>query len=196
VEPRLEALRALDAPVRDDLDEFHQELAVKRLGMSPTVAAQIDRYRQVAVRDGRIENDEVVALLRLVGRRTDADLVFSDAGRRAGRYAVRRLGLGAMLSARGLPRFARGRLGLAMARRAARVFDATLELDGELIVATIPDPPSAVATPGGSGCGFFGAAVAETLRALTDFDGAMLHIACRARGDSVCRWRTATARGE
>ena len=33
--------------------------------------------------------DEAVSVLRLVGRRADAPLVFADAGRRAARYAAR-----------------------------------------------------------------------------------------------------------
>ena len=50
----LESLRHLDAPA-DGGDEYHQELAVKRLGMSGTVAAQIERYRRLAGRGGRVE---------------------------------------------------------------------------------------------------------------------------------------------
>jgi predicted hydrocarbon binding protein len=46
-----------------------------------------------------------------------------------------------------------------------------------------------------SACGFFGAALAELLRTFTDFDGALFHTECRARGATVCRW-TSTARGE
>jgi len=42
----LEALRNLDTPVEDGMDELAEEIAVRRLGLSPTVAAQIQRYRQ------------------------------------------------------------------------------------------------------------------------------------------------------
>src|SRR4051794_41302665 len=64
-------------------------MVVRRLGLSPTVAAQIQRYRGAAERDGSVELDEAVSVLRLVGRRPDAALVFADAGRRAARYATR-----------------------------------------------------------------------------------------------------------
>ena len=39
-------------------------------------------------------------------------------------------------------------------------------------------------------CGFFGAALAEVLRSYTEFDGALEHSSCRARGDDECRWES------
>ncbi len=44
----------------------------------------------------------------------------------------------------------------------------------------------------GETCEFYGAVLAELMKCLTDFDGAMLHEACRARGDDECRWQTGT----
>ena len=63
----LEAIRNLDTPVEDGLEELAEEIVVRRLGLSPTVAAQIQRYRQAADRDVAIDLDEVVSVLRLVG---------------------------------------------------------------------------------------------------------------------------------
>jgi hypothetical protein len=85
----LEAIRNLDTPLEDGLDELAEEIVVRRLGLSPTVAAQIQRYRQTAERDGSVDVEEVISVLRLVGRRPDAPLVFGDAGRRAARHATR-----------------------------------------------------------------------------------------------------------
>src|SRR2546422_6936534 len=48
-------------------------------------------YEAMVRRDAAADPAHVEALLRLVGRRPDADLVFADAGRRAARRAVRRL---------------------------------------------------------------------------------------------------------
>jgi hypothetical protein len=191
----LEAIQLLDAPVEDGLDEFHRELAVKRLGMSETVAAQIERYRRLADRSRRVEVDEVAALFRLVGRRSDAGMVFDNAGRRAGSRAMEAVSGSGTLALRGLPRFARNRLGLRMGRRAVRMLDATLERTALLLAATIPEPPSALSTPAGVGCGFYGSALAEILRAVTDFDGALFHVACRSRGDSACEWSSQEQRG-
>ncbi len=184
----LEAIQHLDAPVEDGLDEFHTELAGKRLGMSGTVAAQIDRYRRIADREKRVDLEEVAALFRLVGRRGDAGLVFANAGRRAGRRAVSVLRSPSVLALRGIPRFARNGVGYAVARRAVRIFDAMVERDSARARFTILDPPSALSTPAGVGCGFYGSGMAEILRAVTDFEGALFHVQCRSRGDAFCLW--------
>jgi hypothetical protein len=59
------------------------------------------------------------------------------------------------------------------------------------IVAAHPAAFSPAAVESGPACTFYGAAVAELLRLLTDFDGAMVHVACRGRGDPACQWRSA-----
>jgi hypothetical protein len=116
--------------------------------------------------------------------------VFANAGRRAGRRAVHAVNGPALLMLRGLPPFARKRLGFAIARRAVKMFDALLVRDGGRQSATILEPPSALSTVGGAGCGFYGSGMAEILRAVTDFDGALFHVRCRSRGESVCLWST------
>ena len=44
----LEAMRNLDTPIDDGLAELAGEMVAKRLGLSTTVASQIERYRQTA----------------------------------------------------------------------------------------------------------------------------------------------------
>src|SRR5439155_20635992 len=88
----------------------------KRLGLSHTVAMQLAQYEAMVRRDARADPAHVEALLRLVGRRPDADLVFADAGRRAARRAVRRLFVASRVAARAAPRL----LWYGVARRAAR----------------------------------------------------------------------------
>ena len=184
----LEAVRNLDTPVEDGLTEFADELLVKRLGLSPTVAMQLAEYEQLVRRDGRVDGGHVEALLRLVGRRPDADLVFAEAGRRAARRAVRRLLVTSRLAARLGPRW----FGYLAARRAARaVLGAELAREQHLPVARVSDPIAINATPDGAACGFYGAALAELLRLLVGYEGAMLHTACRARGGARCEWRAA-----
>src|SRR2546428_4202848 len=112
----LEAVRNLDTPVEDGLAEFADELLVKRLGLSSTVAMQLTQYEGLVRRDAGVDAAHVEALLRLVGRRPDADLVFADAGRRAARRAVRRLSGLSRLAAQLAP----NSLGYVAARRAAR----------------------------------------------------------------------------
>jgi hypothetical protein len=55
------------------------------------------------------------------------------------------------------------------------------------------DSPSLIAREDGVACRFYTAALAELLRLLANFEGAMIHEACRGRGDRTCRWRAANA---
>jgi len=176
----LEAVKNLDTPVEDGLTEFAEELLVKRLGLSPTVAMQLAEYELLVRRDARVDGAHVEALLRLVGRRPDADLVFADAGRRAARRAVHRV-------------FPPLRLfGYFAAGRAARaVLGADLLRERHLPIARVADPIAIRATPDGAACAFYGAALAELLRLLVGYEGAMLHSACRATGAAACEWRAA-----
>jgi len=186
----LEAVKNLDTPVEDGLTEFADELLVKRLGLSSTVAMQLAEFEQLVRKDARVEPAHVEALLRLVGRRPDADLVFADAGRRAARRAVRRTALLARAAARMAPRS----LGYVVARGAARaVFGGDLKREQHVPVARVVDTMAVNATPDGSACGFYAAGFTELLRLLVGFEGAMLHSACRSRGDERCEWRAAAS---
>lgn len=181
-----EAIRSLDLPTDDGLEEFHDELAVKRLGMNRTVVAQIERYARLAQAGKRVDGEEVVQLMRLVGRRNDAGLVYADAGRRAARMAAHRVSPTLRLARHVLPTG----FGLFLAHgAAARVLGVTLTRDGKGLAAVMDDSLAVRATPGGAACGFFGSAAAELLRIFTQFEGALLHDACRARGDARCHWR-------
>jgi hypothetical protein len=188
----LEALRGLDRPAPDAFDEVHVELTAKRLGLSQTVAAEIERLERLDRRGNGVAVAELSALLRLATRRQDAALIFSDAGRRAARRALRQLPGVVRLGQTTLPRGLRRNLGLRLARRvAARVLGMTLVVDASVPVATLTESHARVTEPGPA-CGFFAAALAELLRCTIGFDGAMVHVACRGRGDAQCTWRAAT----
>jgi hypothetical protein len=167
----------------------------KRLGLSGTVAAQIERYRQAASRGASVPREEAVQVFRLVGRRADAPLVFADAGRRAARHAVRSDGGSAPTLRRLTPEAVGRRVGRRAASRVAR--DA---FAAELAFAAAPEarmaePLSIAALPEGDGCAFYGAAFAELLRLLVGFEGAMVHDICRSRGAEACEWHGAHAEG-
>jgi hypothetical protein len=190
----LEALRNLDTPVEDGLDELAEEIVVRRLGLSPTVAAQIQRYRQTADRGGTVDLDEVLSVIRLVGRRPDAPLVFADAGRRAARYAARNWGRSSRTLARMSPKGVGRRITLrGMARLVRTIFEGELNSSPPVVEFKMDAPLSIVALPAGEACLFYGSAYLELLRGLTGFEGALLHESCRSRGDGACFWRTATA---
>src|SRR3954471_460063 len=139
----LEAVKNLDTPVEDGLTEFADELLVKRLGLSPTVQMQLTEFEQLVRKDARVEPSHVEALLRLVGRRPDADLVFADAGRRAARRAVKRMSTVSRIAARRSPRV----FGHLAARRSARaVLGADLAREQRLPVARVSDALAIQAT--------------------------------------------------
>jgi hypothetical protein len=190
----LEAIRNLDTPVEDGLDELAEEIAVRRLGLSPTVAAQIQRYKQASERDGAVDADEAISVLRLVGRRVDAPLVFADAGRRAARYASRAHARPAWtlsrVTAGGLTRRIAQRSAAHLARRA---FGGDLRPAPDGVQVRMVEPLSFKAFPDGSACDFYGAAYGEMLRRITGFEGAMLHERCRALGHDACVWQSAAA---
>jgi hypothetical protein len=190
----LEAIRNLDTPVEDGLDELAEEIMVRRLGLSPTVAAQIQRYRQSGARRSGVELDEAVSVFRLVGRRPDAALAFADAGRRAARYAIKGRGRSAGPLLTLSPASVGRRLALRkLARLTESVFGGNLQSSSQDVEISMSTPLSIVALPGGEACPFYGSAYLEMLRALTGFEGALLHVQCRSRGDADCRWHTAVA---
>ncbi len=184
-------MRRQDIPAVDELDEYHVELKARRLGMSRTVAREIDRYLELARRNERVTRDEAVALLQLAGRRGDASLLFAEAGRVAADLAAERVGAVARGTWHVLPAFVRRRVGRALAKRLLRnIFDVELaELEAQLEAST-EDSVLGEATPQGSACALVGSAMAALLRTFIDFEGAVQHESCQALGGPACRWRT------
>ncbi|HXG44907.1 MAG TPA: hypothetical protein VNJ71_09155 [Gemmatimonadales bacterium] len=192
----LEALRNLDTPVEDGLDELAGEIVAKRLGLSATVAAQIERYQAQVKRGVPVALDEALSVFRLAGRRPDAALVFADAGRRTARHLARRQPLLLRGAIRALPGGLGRRLGARAARSAARrQLGVALAVTESGARAESAKPLSILALPDGSACGFYGAALSELLRVLAGFEGAMIHERCRARGDPLCAWRATPVGG-
>ena len=164
----LEALRNLDTPVEDGLDELAEEIVVRRLGLSPTVAAQIQRYRAAAEKQGSVELDEVVSVLRLVSRRPDAPLVFADAGRRAARYAARSRSRSSRTLVRVSPAGMARRVSLrAAARLARKVFGGELRAPAQGTEVRMADPlhsGGGVGTPNKARMAFSGILFCESFR--------------------------------
>ena len=127
----LEALQSLDTPIDDGLDEMAEEVMAKRLGLSPTIAAQAKRYHRSGRR--RIPSDEAIQLIALVGRRPDHQLVLQDAGRKVARWAVRGSFSPVRVLTSGGPAFLRRRAGLSLTGTLTKRV-----LDGRLVVGATP----------------------------------------------------------
>lgn len=187
----LEAMRGFDRPMEDGVDAANHETRARRLGLSSTVASQIERYRGLAKGRNLLPHDEVASVFRLVSRRPDAELVLADAGRRAARHAARSAGLSSRMLRRSAPRRVQARLGLRVARRLSQqVFGARLAVGAAGPEAEMEAAFSPAVRLGEGACSFHGAALNELLRFLTGFEGAFIHESCCSRGDEVCRWRS------
>jgi hypothetical protein len=192
----LEAIRNLDTPLDDGLSELAGEMIAKRLGLSVTVAQQIERHREQAQHHGTVPADEVIQIFRLIGRRPDATLVYADAGRRAARYAARSMGVGTRLLLRTSPRPLRRKLGVRAAGRLAhQLLGLELESQGQRPRVELAESMATEAGFPGTGCYFYSAILAELLRVTSGFEGAMVHERCLGRGDQRCVWRAAEAGG-
>lgn len=193
----LEAVQNIDTPPDDGLGALEHELAAKRFGLSPTLAARIRRYREQADDGDEVDREDALAIFRLVGRRPDAELVFADAGRRAARFAAREQGNGA----RALAAVSPGKLAGSVRMRAAAglaerwlLIELRRAEDGPRAEAG-GSSPALAAGPSGVGCTFYTAALGELLRLVAGFEGVMVHEACRTRGDARCIWRAERASG-
>ena len=160
-----------------------------KLGRTRSVAAQIERYTTMVKSGGDVDAREIAALFTLVARRPDANLLFADAGRCAGRHAANLTPRLLKLAHAALPANLRNRLGRRLVRRAAaRVFDIELTADCTAAAAGSECPASLL--PGGQACGLYGSGLAELLRGFTSFAGACFLTQCQARGGDCCRWST------
>ena len=192
----LEAVQNIDTPPDDGLGALEAELAAKRLGLSPTVAAQAARYRELANHGGEVALDEAIAVFRLVGRRPDAALVYADAGRRAGRYTARSQGRVMRFLLAISPARLRALLGLRAAAGLAREWLlADLRPVEGLARCEIQHSLAMQARDDGVGCQFYTNAFAELLRLVALFEGPLIHEGCQAHGDRTCRWRAMPAGG-
>lgn len=191
----LEAIRNLDTPLDDGLPaEFSHEAFARRLGLSTTVAAQIERYRSMARKGAAVARQEAVQVFRLVGRRPDATLVYSDAGRRAARFVARRRGGRPSFWWRLFPGALRRKAGERAAGRALRrVFGIELVRRPAGIEMTVGEGLAASAGCEGTGCHFYSALAAELLRVAAGFEGSMVHTTCHAATGETCRWLAADA---
>jgi hypothetical protein len=189
----LEGVRAVDGAIVDPDTEFVGELRNKRLGMSETVQQQIRRYSDAARRAERIAPDEVVALARLIGRRPDAEAVFTAAGRHLAAQAYATVPGAARRAVRALPGpFARPVALRQMRRLARRYLNGRVLREGNALLLEVAAPVTAQAGPEPQvGCAYYAVGFAELLRLLLAHAGGVEHVRCVTRADDGCEWRAA-----
>jgi len=189
----LDAIRNVDWQGETEDNVYNKELAAKRLGMSSTIAARIEEYLRLAMRDAMVGSGDVAALAKLVARRPDADLVFDDAGRRLARFVLRRKVRMLSRIAGGLPAPLRNLVNFSLVSRAAsRVLHISFNRQNvgpvmSLRTAVRDGMPREI-------CLLYGAAIAELLYAACGFEGALEHVTCQLAGGDACRWRPLESR--
>ncbi|MEE9206873.1 MAG: hypothetical protein V3U67_00665 [Gemmatimonadota bacterium] len=185
----LESLRVTDTPSETiDDEEFTQSLP-RRLGLSEVIDTQIRRYTSMRDSGYTLEVGELNDLLRLIGRRPDAEAVFAAAGTRLARqhfddqFALTRVGR------RLFPAQVRERFMLRSAGRIARA------VSPSSAVSTSRSPPELAVedcvlseVANGLACSMLTAAMQECLERYEKDGGLVQHESCKGRGSEACTW--------
>ncbi len=186
----LEAIREVDSPEREAEAEYVQELRNKRFGLSDTVFDQIRRYGEAVKRNQPIAIAEATGLSTLIGRRSDAEQIFREAGRRlAGEvYLTISKGLRGVILA--LPGFLARPMALSQLRKiSARFMNASINRTGSFLILAVRDSVSVDSAPRAAGCAYYESAFRELLRLMVNGGGAVEHVRCSSRGEGACEWR-------
>ena len=186
----LEAVRNVDTPAGDYDAEYVAELKSKRLGLSDTVYTQIRRYTDAVKRRQRTAQDEAVALARLISRRSDAEAVFTAAGRFLAREAYQTIPQFSREILFILPSIMARPLALRRARRIAeRYLNGELRRVGSSLVLEVDKPVTLDAASDDAGCAYYESALRELLKLLIGARGTVEHVRCTTRGEGSCAWR-------
>lgn len=185
----LESVRGADTP-EDAEAEYVHELRNKRLGLSDTVYAEIQRYTEDAKKNRRAANEKAVAIATLIGRRPDAESIFRAAGKRLAAQMYQAIPGARRALVRFLPAFISRPLALAAARRVAkRYLNGSVSRVGGYVMLTVPESATANTGPKGVGCTFYESAFGEVMRLLVAGGGAIEHVRCTERNEGSCEWR-------
>ncbi|UCC71164.1 MAG: hypothetical protein JSV86_12300 [Gemmatimonadota bacterium] len=188
----LRAMQRQDTPPELMPDEHPRSFFPHRLGLSDVVAEQIRRFRRSARLRRRVGEAQVEALLELIARRSDADAVFSAAGRElAGLHFSGPAGIFRRLTKR-LPQPLRRRAALRTLRTAHGAY---LIAADKHLVKTAPleiratDPVTARIGEYGAACKLYGSLAASLLELSGLGQTTVSHTECQRRGDERCVWR-------
>jgi predicted hydrocarbon binding protein len=186
----LETMRDLDRPTEVLEDEDLAISMPRRLGLSDVVGVQIRRFTEEVRQRRQQAVSQVEDLVRLVIRRPDAEVIFTEAGRRLARrlWGERN---GMMRSViRVMPR----PIASVAAHRAAKRMFRTISGGAKLSISRWPfelrirGSLTARSDPSGAACAFYAGALSELLETYTGREYRIGHRACEARGGSECAW--------
>lgn len=187
----LQSVRAHDHP-GELLEEEDVTISLpRRLGLSGVVETQIQRYESTQRAGRKVALNEVFALIRLVLRRPDAELILRETGQRIAEQRYHKVSRTAARLYRVLPRS----LTLLGTFRGLRRIFRDLHAGDEV---TIQRQPLAVCVrgsgtarldPTGSACTLYSAMLEEYVRLTTGSRWNVIHAQCETLGASQCEWR-------
>ncbi len=187
----LQAVQQQDTPPELMPDEHPHSFFPHRLGLSDVIEEQIRQFRRLARQRRRVAETEVVALLELIARRSDAGAVFTAAGRElAGLF---------FSGPRGVLRRAARRLPLPLRERAAhrtlRTAHGTYLIAADKAIETEPleiratDALTARVGDYSAACKLYSSLAANLLELSGLGVTTVTHPECQRRGDDACVWR-------
>jgi predicted hydrocarbon binding protein len=187
----LEAVRSVDIPEGEDIDvEYVQEHRNKRLGLSDTVIAQIRRYKDAMKRNQPIAVHEASGIARLIGRRPDAESIFTRAGTIVANRIYQLISATRRQIIHLLPGFLARPLAFRQVKRAGEKYlGASVRRVGSSIVLGVKESVTHETAPKGIGCLYYESALRELLKLLVNGGGMIDHVHCRERGEDICEWR-------
>ena len=187
----LEAVRSVDIPEGEDVDvEYVQEHRNKRLGLSDTVIAQIRRYKDAMKRNQPIAIHEASGIARLIGRRPDAESIFTRAGTIVANRIYQLISATRRQIIHLLPGFLARPLAFRQVKRAGEKYlGASVRRVGASIVVGVKESVTFETAPKGIGCLYYESALREMLKLLVNGGGMIDHVHCRERGEDICEWR-------
>jgi len=187
----LEAVRSVDIPEGGDEEvEYVQEHRNKRLGLSDTVIAQIRRYKDALKRNQQIPLHEASGIARLIGRRPDAEGIFTRAGIIVANRMYQMISSTTRQIIHLLPGFLARPLAFRQVKRAGEKYlGAKVRRVGASIVLGVTESVTYGTAPKAIGCLYYESALREMLRLLVSSGGMIDHVHCRERGEDTCEWR-------
>jgi len=187
----LEAVRSVDIPEGEDIDvEYVQEHRNKRLGLSDTVIAQIRRYKDAMKRNQAIAIHEASGIARLIGRRPDAESIFTRAGTIVANRIYQLISATTRQIIHLLPGFLARPLAFRQVKRAGEKYlGASVRRVGSSIVLGVKESVTFETAAKSTGCLYYESALRELLKLLVNGGGMIDHVHCREKGEDICEWR-------
>ena len=152
--------------------------------------AQIRRYKDAMKRNQPIAIHEASGIARLIGRRPDAESIFTRAGNIVANRIYQLISATRRQIIHLLPGFLARPLAFRQVKRAGEKYlGASVRRVGASIVVGVKESVTFETAPKGIGCLYYESALREMLKLLVNGGGMIDHVHCRERGEDICEWR-------